>query len=334
MRQAFMFVLNPSLSARHAACSAIALVLISGWSMSSFAVAQGTAPRERKLAPGVLTTIPPPLSPDDTVSTHDLVEIRSNPALEWSPEFLAASDTLHGKSSAAKFRRNVWGLEFSFKPLRMIEVDIPQRNGTVERKPVWYLVYRVRNTGQVLQPVEGEGGVYTASLGKGGPVRFVPEFVLESHDRDASGQRVRQSYVDRVIPAAVEGISRRERLGDRLLHSAEMSERPIPVSDGRIDRGVWGVATWIDIDPRMDFFSIYVGGLTNAYRWEDAPGAYRPGDPPGRGRRFAQKTLQLNFWRPGDERSPNEREFRYGVPLDNAQLYDVADGVAYRWLYR
>jgi hypothetical protein len=113
-----------------------------------------------------------------------------------------------------------------------------------------------------------------------------------------------------------------------------MSERPIPVSDGRIDRGVWGVATWTDIDPRMDFFSIYVGGLTNAYRWEDPPGAYQPGDPLGRGRRFAQKTLQLNFWRPGDERDPNEREYRYGVPLGKSHLYDVADGVAYRWVYR
>jgi hypothetical protein len=300
----------------------------------SVAAAQETAPPERKLARGVLTTIPPDLAPEDTVSTRDMVEIRSNPALQWSPEFLAASDTLHGKSSAVKFRRDIWGLEFSFKPLRMIEVDVPHQDGSTQREQVWYLVYRVRNTGQVLEPVVGEGGVYTASLGKGGPVRFVPEFVLESHDRDASGKRVQQSYVDRVIPAAARAISRRETPGRELLNSAEMSEQPIPVSDGRINRGVWGVATWTDIDPRMDFFSIYVGGLTNAYRWEDVPGAYKPGNPPGRGRRFAQKTLQLNFWRPGDERMPSEREFRYGVPLDHSHLYGVDDGVAYQWVYR
>ena len=30
--------------------------------------------------------------------------------------------------------------------------------------------------------------------------------------------------------------------------------------------------------------------------------------------------LQLNFWRPGDAIDPNEREFRYGVPLDKAYL--------------
>jgi hypothetical protein len=44
--------------------------------------------------------------------------------------------------------------------------------------------------------------------------------------------------------------------------------------------------------------------------------------------------LQLNFWRPGDDLQPNEREFRYGVPLGKSSLYDVPDGVAYRWVYR
>ncbi len=113
----------------------------------------------------------------------------------------------------------------------------------------------------------------------------------------------------------------------------EIAQQPIPVSD-RIDRGVWGVATWVDVDPRIDFFSIYVGGLTNAYRWTDNAGAYHLGDSPGKGRQFEHKTLQLNFWRPGDEIDLNEREFRYGVPLDKAALYSVPDGVAYRWIYR
>ena len=140
--------------------------------------------------------------------------------------------------------------------------------------------------------------------------------------------------MDRVIPAAVEAISRRERSGAPLLNSVEIAEQPIPVSDGRIDRGVWGVATWVDVDPRIDFFTVDVGGLTNAYRWTDDPAAYKPGDTPGRGRRFTHKMLRLNFWRPGDELAPNEQEFRYGVPLNNADLYGVGDGVAYRWIYR
>lgn len=295
--------------------------------------ASAATPPERQLAPGVLTTIPPSLNPEDTVSTHDLMEIRSNPALEWKPEYMANSDTLYGMSDKVKFRRDIWCLEFSFKPMRMIEVDIPLANGATTRRLVWYLMYRVTNTGKILKPVEGENGVFSTETGKGGPIHFQPQFVVESQDRTATGERVSKSYLDRVIPAAVAAISQRETPGHMLLNTFEISKQPIPVSD-RINRGVWGVATWIDIDPRIDFFSVFVGGLTNAYGWTDTPSAYHPGDAPGRGRRFVYKTLQLNFWRPGDGLTPNEREFRYGPPLDKAYLYGVPDGVAYRWVYR
>lgn len=294
-----------------------------------------TAPAaERHLAPGVLTTIPPNFNPQDTVSTHDIMEIRADAAVEWKPEYIASSDTLFGMSDKTKFRREINCLEFSFKPLRMIEVDVPLAGGKTERKLVWYLVYRVRNTGQALKPVPGPDGVYSTETAKGGPVKFLPQFVLEAQDRQATGGRVLKSYLDRIIPAADAAISQRETPGHRLLNSVDISKQPIPVSDGRIDRSVWGVATWIDVDPRVDFFSIYVGGLTNAYRWTDTPAAYRAGDTPGRGRQFVHKVLQLNFWRPGDDLMPNEREFRYGVPLDKAALYNVGDGVAFRWLYR
>jgi hypothetical protein len=288
----------------------------------------------REFAPGVVTTIPPDLLPEETVSTHDVVEIRADKTLDWTPKFNSASRTLYGMSSDVKFRREVYGLEFSFKPLRMITVDVPTASGSTERKLVWYLVYRVRNTGQVLKSVVGEDGVYSAQLGQGGPLRFRPQFVLESQDRLHNGGRVSKSYLDRVIPAADAAIRARELRGRDLLNSVEMAEQIIPVSGDRADKGLWGVATWTDIDPRIDFFSVYVGGLTNAYRWEDVAGAYRPGDPPGKGRRFARKMLQLNFWRPGDEVLQNEREIRYGVPLEQAQLYDVGNGVAYRWVYR
>ncbi len=311
-------------------CAPIAFGLVLG----GFAPSTYAATAERQLAPGVLTTIPPNFAPAETVSTHDVLEIRANRTLEWKPEFIAAADTLFGMAAQAKFRRDIYCLEFAFKPLRMIEVDVPLASGATERELVWYLMYRVRNTGETLKPVQGEDGVYTTKLGMGGPVRFLPQFVLESQDRLASGARVSKAYLDRVIPAAVAAISQRETPGHMLLNSVEMSQRPIPVSADRIDRSVWGVATWIDVDPRIDFFSVYVGGLTNAYRWTDNPAAFHPGDPPGKGRQFVRKTLQLNFWRPGDELLPNEREFRYGVPPDKAALYDVPDGVAFRWVYR
>lgn len=291
-------------------------------------------PAPRPLAPGVLTTIAPSLEPADTVSTHDVMELRKNPDVQWNPEFLGPTETLAGMSDNVKFRREIYCLEFSFKPLRMIDVDVPTATGGTERKQVWYLVYKVSNTGKTIKPVVGADGVYTAETGKGGPVRFIPQFVLESEDRQADGKRVTKSYLDRVIPAAVAAISKREMAGGKLLNSVEMAEQLIPVNDGRIDRGLWGVATWVDVDPRIDFFSVLVGGLTNAYRWKDNPDAYKPGDTPGRGRTIARKMLQLNFWRPGDELQPNEREFHFGPPLGKSDLYGVGDGVAYRWVYR
>ena len=125
---------------------------------------------------------------------------------------------------------------------------------------------------------------------------------------------------DGLIRATPEG--KQKLLADLIYTEAE---RPIPVSSQRAGRGVWGVATWTDVDPRIDFFSVFVGGLTNAYRWEDTPGAYRPGDFPGKGREFVRKMLQLNFWRPGDELLQSEREFRYGVPLGQAEEVEVGD---------
>src|SRR5436189_1371394 len=97
-------------------------------------VSAATPSAERHLAPGVLTTIAPSLNPEDTVSTHDIMEIRADSAVEWKPEYIASSDTLFGMSDKTKFRREIYGLEFSFKPLRMIDVDLPLAYGETERK--------------------------------------------------------------------------------------------------------------------------------------------------------------------------------------------------------
>ena len=58
---------------------------------------------------------------------------------------------------------------------------------------------------------------------------------------------------------------------------------------------LWGVATWEDIDPQIVRFSVYVSGLTNAYKWKDEPGAYKPGDPILKGRKLYRKTLQAQL---------------------------------------
>ena len=79
-----------------------------------------------------------------------------------------------------------------------------------------------------------------------------------------------------------------------------------------------------DVDLRIDFFSVFVHGLTNAYRWEDPAAGVKPGDKIGKGRKFKYKELQLNFWRPGDEFHANDQDFYYGIPGQ----------VDFRWIYR
>jgi len=296
-----------------------------------------------QFAPGVLTTIPPALDRADAISVHDLVEIRADKKLQWTPSKWLTFDsdrqdptsrTLYEMAKDAVFVHDVWCLELAFKPLRMIEVDVPQPSGRAQRKRVWYLVYRVRNTGAGLTAeVKPDGSFVTVEEGTE-PLQFLPEFVLASQDRTADGQPLGKAYLDRLIPTAMEPIRRREFSQGRLLNSVEMTAEELNVETGRIQRGAWGVAMWEDLDPEIDFFSIYVGGLTNAYRWDDPAGAYQAGDAPGKGRLFTRKKLQLNFWRPGDDIDEDEREIRFGVAPGQGALYGVGEGVAYQWIYR
>ena len=144
----------------------------------------------------------------------------------------------------------------------------------------------------------------------------MPEFMLQSLEFN-------KAYRDRIIPLAIDPIRQREDPNRKLLNSVEMSKTPIPVSKEGDDEGVWGVATWSDIDMRIDFFSIYVKGLSSAYRWTDPPKVAK-GAEPAAGRKFQYKTLELNFWRAGDEYFPTQHEIYYGIP----------GKVDYEWVYR
>ena len=254
----------------------------------------------RRLAPGVLVTIPPDLQAADTVSRHDVVELLAvDQKFDWAKD--------------VAFRREIFCLEFQFKPVRVIAVDLPQPSGLFQRKLVWYLVYCVRHSGKVLRPEPAQNGSYDIQEVEQ-PVRFVPEFVLDC-------PRLNKRYPDRVIPLAFQRIAQREDPNQRFFNTVEM------VRDLKPGESVWGIATWEDVDPRIDRFSVYVYGLTNAYRWTDSR-PVQPNDKLGQGRTLYRKALQLNFWRPGDEfdRRPTEleAEIRFGWP----------DKPAYQWVFR
>jgi hypothetical protein len=270
----------------------------------------------RRIAPGVEVTIPPDRKEEETYSVHSVTDlIQGVPNLKWQPKESPSTRTLYEMATNTVFRHKVWGLEFTFKPVRMIYVDVPQTSGKMQRKLIWYMVYHVKNTGGHLQPKRNANGTYDI-VKVDEPVTFNPHFVLESHEYD-------KAYLDRLIPVAVPVIQAKEDPNRRLLNSVEMGEKPIPVSTDKLDKSVWGVAMWEDVDPRVDFFSVFVQGLTNAVHWEDSKD-FKPGDPPGKGRVITQKTLLLNFWRPGEEYLEHERIIQYGIP----------GKVDYAWVYR
>jgi hypothetical protein len=358
----------------------LSLVCVAGLLVASAAVSAVNAQQPRRqFAPGVLTTIPQAPEAEEMFSgPAPLIELPvAIKNLEYDPKLAAKSSTVFEQSQAALLRRTIWNLEFSFKPMRMMWVDVPQSSGRMQRQLVWYIVYRIRNLGhhmkpkglltkdelaadseptnpneQVLELVEptvpdskelyekfkdftDEVEVFGHQTDK---LRFFPHFVLHSTEYG-------KEYLDRVIPAAIGPIKAREFPGrpeQQLYNSLNISEVPIAKSDDRTDNSVWGVATWTDIDPRIDYFVVYVQGLTNAYRFIDTPGAFKAGDAPGTGRQLLKKTLQLNFWRPGDTVNPHEEEIHFGCrldpdPADQQKIlkeYGVDKPVDHIWVYR
>jgi hypothetical protein len=263
-------------------------------------------PRYRVLAPGVEKTIIAERDAFELTSRHDLPEL-----LQVDNNFDFAKDV--------SFRHDVWALDFTFKPVRFIDIELPGPDGTLRTKRIWYMVYHVNNPGVVYRAGDTrftdvapdprtdeltaardvDTTRQTLNLGqiqeinKGEPVKFVPSFLLYSRDN-------RKAYLDRVIPVAIQAIEEREDKNRKLQDSVAISGE-IPASDEQRDNSVWGVVTWEDIDPETDFFSIYVQGLTNAYKWVDTP----------EGRKYAYKTLRLDFWRPGDDLEETEDEIRF-----------------------
>lgn len=301
---------------------------------------------ETRFAPGTVNVVPPAAEPEETftgpISLRDLID--AHPEIEWSapdfpdqkPYFDARTRTLKAMAEQVILRREIYCFEFAFKPLRQMVIDIPQPNGRLQRKPIWYMVYRVRYTGGDLRPAETTEA--TAAVDRlysriekvsYESRRFFPMVVLVDHETD-------QQFVDRIIPAAVDKIKAREKITTTLHNSVEMTKIPIPRSTDPAAEGVWGVLTWEDVEPQIDFLSLYVYGLTNAFQRVEEPAAI--GEKP----KLIKKALQLNFYRPGDSVRETEDLIRFGVPAfadseEQAYIleqYGLQKRVDYQWIYR
>lgn len=280
------------------------------------ALAAGTAAAAppagfRTLAPGALTVIPADTAAEDTVRRRDLPEVTvARGAMAWKPKRDAVTETLVEESRDRDFVFEVWCLEFAFKLPRLIDVQVPVLDAagkpTLKTKPCWYMIYRVKNVGWRKTIIDPDDPTRRTVETFEKPIRFMPHFVLESMEGlgEDEGLSAYRGYLDRLVPAAMEPIRNREDPARRFLDSAAMAEQELAPGEDR-----WGVAVWEDIDPRIDYFSIYVRGLTNATDWKLRP------DPQAGSPSLTQatlKSLRLDFWRPGDDRDVVEEEVSIG----------------------
>jgi len=265
----------------------------------------------RRLAPGVLTVIPADRSGDDALLRADILEITAGLGdLAWEPKQSPVGATLVEQGRNRDSPRDIWALEFAFKPPRQIDIDVPARDFRMQRKRVWYLVYRVKNTGARRIVMADGDATRPRSETVQQPVRFLPHFVLESVEglSKQEGALAFRAYLDRVVPGAVAAIREREDTRLDLHDSARMSERDLAPGEER-----WGVAVWEDVDPRIDFFSIYVRGLTNAIRWRPrADATFAADSVPVAGEEHVLESLRLDFWRPGDDATSLDDEMSVG----------------------
>ena len=275
--------------------------------------------KPRVLAPGVLKRIPIDLNPRDMFSIP-----RPLPGLlkvkEFTPKSISKNETLHGQSRRVMLlRENVWQYEFAFTGLRQANLKIPTSDGRLLDRNVWYMVYRIRDTGKTMTfdqvKLHPDFDHIKNELRRDKPIaaeakKFLPRFSLEgwvvsnAANRTQKNKYAKVAYRDEIAPAILAQVQRREDKFQRLLDSHQMSQAKIPAAKNAADPGLWGVAIWTDVDPRIDYVSVYVKGLTNAYRLGS------DFDDPTK-----LKTLQLNFWRPGDQVEEDDDYVDFGIPL-------------------
>ena len=132
--------------------------------------------------------------------------------------------------------------------------------------------------------------------------------MFETHEalsRD-EGLLEHQDHLDRIVSTAIGPISRREKIPYDMLHdSVSISEHPIAAGEER-----WGVAIWEDIDPRIDFFTVFIYGLTNSLRWEHEAEFETDLEHDPEYERRELECLRLDFYHPGDADHDDFEEVR------------------------
>ena len=223
---------------------------------------EDAAPQADSKLPGPEPDVPPQLVP-------------MLPTIPWRHDRLSYNYTSIQTKPLPKDKEGIWVLDFAYKPIRIITVEIPGKG----RRNVHYLYYKIVNR-------------------TGAPRTFVPQFIMVN----SQGKR----HEDVVIPQAVPLIQAREDPTIAVRGAVNIMGVVPPSTKQGVDDAVFGVATWDNWDNKADRFSIYVRGLSDGYKEISNPNGGKP--------IVKYKTLKLDFIRRGDDRNISEKEIEAGDP--------------------
>lgn len=197
-------------------------------------------------------------------------------------------------------QEDLWVMEVSFKPMRMLEVEvIDPKTGQKKKEYVWYLIYKAVN-----RPLQRRGATTLRAENDEDPIptpQFVPEFTLLTED---SG--VQKIYSDVIIPEAQKLILQRERRRavDPIYKNTVEIVGDIPEVtplESKSENALHGMVMWRSVDSETDYFTVFMTGFTSSYRMIKGP----EGEP-----LIGRRVIQQQFWRPGDRFDQTEREIR------------------------
>ena len=218
----------------------------------------------------------------------------------------------------------LWIAEVQFKPPRMRRMPVtdPTTKKT-SNELVWYMVYRViprdytdlagsadekvrlqkRLADDTVDPQNKADEVRAGNL-------MMPRFILKTTDEGS-----RHDYVDEVNRQIQKAVFKREFRRDaanlQLLSSIEaistVKSQVAADDPDALNKALYGVAIWRNVDPNTDFFNVEMYGFTNLYRLTATDdGKIQVED----------KCIVQEFGRPGDNILQDEKEFRVkGDPI-------------------
>jgi hypothetical protein len=196
---------------------------------------------------------------------------------------------------------DLWVLEVSLKPMRMIPVELTDpKTGKKKREYVMYLVYKAVNRPlkrkidiASFKPQNDEDRIPRH--------QFVPEATLVTEDNG-----VQKIYAETIIPEAQKIIQRREsrKATDPVYKNSVDIVGDLPEVtpyDAKSENALYGILMWRGVDPKADYFTVFLTGFNSAYRVIKGPDGEDL---------IVHRVIRQQFWRPGDRFDQNEKEFR------------------------